>query len=123
MDRSRLLAITGQTDSRLLHKESHQNLNVVKMFEPITKWSWSIRSAKNIPEIVRRSFKIALTEKPGATHIELPQNVAKKETDIPPIEPQEIFRPKANEDQIKKAAQMILRSKKTNFICRQRLYP
>lgn len=112
MDRSRLLAITGQTDSHLLHKESHQNLNVVKMFEPITKWSWSIRSAKNIPEIVRRSFKIALTEKPGATHIELPQNVAKKETDIPPIEPQEIFRPKANEDQIKKAAQMILEAKK-----------
>jgi acetolactate synthase-1/2/3 large subunit len=112
MDRSRLLAITGQTDAHLLHKESHQNLNVVKMFEPITKWSWSIRSAKNIPEIVRRSFKIALTEKPGATHIELPQNVAKKETDIPPIEPQEIFRPKANEDQIKKAAQMILKAKK-----------
>ena len=112
MDRSRLLAITGQTDAHLLHKESHQNLNVVKMFEPITKWSWSIRSAKNIPEIVRRSFKIALTEKPGATHIELPQNVAKKETDIPPIEPQEIFRPKANEDQIKKAAQMILNAKK-----------
>ncbi|MEJ2260823.1 MAG: acetolactate synthase large subunit [Nitrosopumilaceae archaeon] len=112
MDRSRLLAITGQTDAHLLHKESHQNLNVVKMFEPITKWSWSIRSAKNIPEIVRRSFKIALTEKPGATHIELPQNVAKKETDIPPIEPQEIFRPKANEDQIKKAAKMILEAKK-----------
>lgn len=112
MDRSRLLAITGQTDAHLLHKESHQNLNVVKMFEPITKWSWSIRSAKNIPEIVRRSFKISLTEKPGATHIELPQNVAKKETEIPPIEPQEIFRPKANEDQIKKAAQMILNAKK-----------
>ena len=112
MDRSRLLAITGQTDSHLLHKESHQNLNVVKMFEPITKWSWSIRSAKNIPEIVRRSFKIALTEKPGATHIELPQNVAKKETDIPPIEPQQIFRPKANADQIKTAAKIILEAKK-----------
>lgn len=112
MDRSRLLAITGQTDSHLLHKESHQNLNVVKMFEPITKWSWSIRSAKNIPEIVRRSFKIALTEKPGATHIELPQDVAKKETHIPPIEPQQIFRSKANVDQIKKAAKIILGAEK-----------
>jgi len=112
MDRSRLLAITGQTDSHLLHKESHQNLNVVKMFESITKWSWSIRSAKNIPEIVRRSFKIALTEKPGATHIELPQDVAKKETHIPPIEPQQIFRSKANVDQIKKAAKIILEAEK-----------
>ncbi|KEQ56782.1 putative acetolactate synthase large subunit protein [Marine Group I thaumarchaeote SCGC AAA799-E16] len=112
MDRSRLLAITGQTDSHLLHKESHQNLNVVKMFEPITKWSWSIRNAKNIPEIVRRAFKIALTEKPGATHIELPQDIAKKESDIPPIGFQEIFRPKANQEQIRRAAKIILESKK-----------
>ncbi|KFM19663.1 putative acetolactate synthase large subunit protein [Marine Group I thaumarchaeote SCGC AAA799-P11] len=112
MDRSRLLAITGQTDSHLLHKESHQNLNVVKMFEPITKWSWSIRNAKNIPEIVRRAFKIALTEKPGATHIELPQDIAKRESDIPPIGFQEIFRPKANQEQIRRAAKMILESKK-----------
>jgi acetolactate synthase-1/2/3 large subunit len=112
MDRSRLLAITGQTDSHLLHKESHQNLDVVKMFEPITKWSWSIRNAKNIPEIVRRAFKIALTEKPGATHIELPQDIAKLESDIPPIGFQDIFRPTANIDQIKKAAKIILQAKK-----------
>jgi len=116
MDRSRLLAITGQTDSHLLHKESHQNLNVVKMFEPITKWSWSIRNAKNIPEIIRRAFKIALTEKPGATHIELPQDIAKLESDIPPIGFQEIFRPTANRDQIKKAAKIILEAKKPLLI-------
>ena len=112
MDRSRLLAITGQTDSYLLHKESHQNLNVVKMFEPITKWSWSIRNARNIPEIVRRAFKIALTEKPGATHIELPQDVAKLDSDIPPIGPQEIFRSKPNSKQIHEAVKIILEAKK-----------
>lgn len=116
MDRSRLLAITGQTDSHLLHKESHQNLNVVKMFEPITKWSWSIRNAKNIPEIVRRAFKISLIEKPGATHIELPQDVAKQESDIPPIIPQKLFRPRANISQIKKAAKIILEAKKPIMI-------
>ena len=112
MDRSRLLAITGQTDSYLLHKESHQNLNVVKMFEPITKWSWSIRNAKNIPEIVRRAFKIALTEKPGATHIELPQDVAKLDSDIPPIGSQEIFRSKPNSNLINQAVKIILEAKK-----------
>ena len=112
MDRSRLLAITGQTDSHLLHKESHQNLDVVRMFEPITKWSWSIRNAKNIPEIVRRAFKIALTEKPGATHIELPQDIAKHESHILPIGYQEVFRSKANKSQIKLAAQMILEAKR-----------
>ena len=116
MDRSRLLAITGQTDSHLLHKESHQNLNVVDMFEPITKWSWSIRNAKNIPEIVRRAFKIALTEKPGATHIELPQDVAKQESDIPPIGYQEFFRPKANSRLIREATRIILDAKKPIMI-------
>ena len=83
MDRSRLLAITGQKNSHLLHKESHQNMDVVTMFAPITKWSWSIRNARNIPEIVRRAFKISLAEKPGAVHIELPQDIAKRESAIP----------------------------------------
>ncbi len=111
MDRSRLLAITGQTDSHLLHKESHQNMDAITLFKPITKWNWSIRNAQNIPEIVRRAFKIALEEKPGATHIELPQDVAKKESDIPPIEPQPIFRSEANEQLIKQAAELILKAK------------
>ena len=112
MDRSRLLAITGQKDSHLLHKESHQNMDAITMFKPITKWNWSIRNAKNIPEIVRRAFKIALSEKPGATHIELPQDIAKRKSNIPPITPQKIRRPKANEDLIKEAAEIILQAKK-----------
>ncbi len=112
MDRSRLLAITGQKDSNLLHKESHQNMDVITMFKPITKWNWSIRNADNIPEIVRRAFKIALEEKPGATHLELPQDIAKKQSKIKPIEPTEIFRPKANEKLIKEAANLILSAKK-----------
>ena len=111
MDRSRLLAITGQTDSHLLHKESHQNMDAITMFKPITKWNWSIRNPQNIPEIVRRAFKISLEEKPGAVHIELPQDIAKKDADIPPIEPQPIFRSGANEELIKQAAQLILHAK------------
>src|SRR6185437_13910255 len=72
MDRSPLLAITGQTSTNSLHKESHQNMDVVTMFKPITKWSWSIRNADSIPEIIRRAFKIALEEKGGAIQLELP---------------------------------------------------
>ena len=112
MDRSRLLAITGQKDSHLLHKESHQNMDAITMFQPITKWNWSIRNAKNIPEIVRRAFKIALSEKPGATHIELPQDIAKRKSNIPPINPQKIRRPKANDDLIKEATSIILEAKR-----------
>ncbi|MFB5645976.1 MAG: thiamine pyrophosphate-dependent enzyme, partial [Nitrosopumilaceae archaeon] len=58
----------------------------------------------------------SLTEKPGATHIELPQDVAKKESDIPPITPQKLFRPRANLSQIKKAANMILEAKRPIMI-------
>ena len=112
MDRSRLLSITGQKNSHLLHKESHQNMNVVHMFEPITKWSWSIRNARNIPEIVRRAFKIAMAEKPGAVHIELPQDIAKRESSIPPITPQKTYRPRANQNLIEQAAEMILQAKR-----------
>ena len=112
MDRSRLLAITGQKDSHLLHKESHQNMDAISMFQPITKWNWSIRNAKNIPEIVRRAFKIALSEKPGATHIELPQDIAKRKSNIPPIIPQKIRRSKANEELIKEATSIILEAKR-----------
>ena len=66
MDRSSILAITGQTDTDLLHKEAHQNIDAVTMFKPITKWSWSIRKADSVPENVRRAFKIALEEKASA---------------------------------------------------------
>jgi acetolactate synthase I/II/III large subunit len=111
MDRSPLLAITGQTSTDQLHKESHQNMDPIPMFEPITKWRWSIRNADSIPEIIRRAFKIALEEKGGAVHLELPQDVAKMESDIKPIGLKEILRPRPNKDLIKKAAKMISESK------------
>src|ERR671931_1564303 len=92
MDRSPVLAITGQTDSNLLHKESHQNMDAVTMFKPITKWSWSIRNANSIPEIIRRAFKISLEEKAGAVHLVLPRDIAKEESEIKPIRPQGLSR-------------------------------
>jgi acetolactate synthase I/II/III large subunit len=114
MDRSRVLAITGQTDSRMLHKESHQNMDVITMFKPITKWNWSIRNGDNVPEIVRRAFKIAKEEKAGATHIELPQDVAKQQSTIKPIKkpPEEVLRSQPNKSLIEKAVSLILEAEK-----------
>ena len=85
MDRSPLLAITGQTEITQMHKESHQNMDPVTMFTPITKWSWSIKDADGIPEILRRAFKIATEEKKGATHLDLPIDVAKMESSLKPL--------------------------------------
>lgn len=111
MDRSPILVITGQTDTDFLHKESHQNMDAVAMFKPITKWRWSIRNADSIPEIVRRAFKIALEEKAGAVHLELPQDIAKMSSDIKPIKTQQVFRSRPNKELIEKAANLILESK------------
>ncbi len=111
MDRSRVLAITGQTDSHLLHKESHQNMDAITMLKPITKWNWSIRNVDNIPEIVRRAFKISLEEKAGATHIELPQDVAKRESSILPVTPTPTIRSKPHPSIVQKAAKLIIDAK------------
>lgn len=113
MDRSRVLAITGQIDSNMLHKESHQNMDVITMFKPITKWNQSIRNGDNIPEIIRRAFKIANEEKAGATHIELPQDVAKQQSNIMPIPKQgDVPRSYPNKFVIDKAVKLILDSRK-----------
>jgi acetolactate synthase-1/2/3 large subunit len=107
MDRSPILAITGQTDTHLLHKESHQNMDAVTMFKPITKWSWSIRNADSIPEIIRRACKISLEEKAGAVHLVLPHDIAKEKSDIKPIRTQELSRPKPAHRLVEIAAKMI----------------
>ena len=112
MDRSRVLAITGQTDTNSLHKESHQNMDVITMFKPITKWNWSVRNADSIPEVIRRSFKISLEEKSGATHIELPQDIAKMNSEIIPIPSTDVLRSLPNMFLIKKAVKLILDAKK-----------
>ncbi|MBU0519856.1 acetolactate synthase large subunit [bacterium] len=84
-DRSPCLAITGQASTERLHKESHQNMNVIDMFKPLTKWTTTIRQPDSIPEVIHKAFRLATTEKPGACHIELPENIAKMECHLKPI--------------------------------------
>lgn len=76
MDRAPLVAIAGQGSTTRMHKESHQILDLVSLFDPITKYSTQIRTPEVIPEIVRKAFKTAQTEKPGASFIDFPENIA-----------------------------------------------
>jgi acetolactate synthase I/II/III large subunit len=76
LDCAPLVAITGQVGTDRMHIESHQYLDLVAMFAPITKWNTQIVRPSNTPEIVRKAFKLAQTEKPGAVHIDLPENIA-----------------------------------------------
>src|SRR5467141_4119274 len=76
LDRAPLVAITGQAGRDRIHKESHQYVDIVHMFQPLTKWNTRLALASVIPEAVRKAFKVAETEKPGACHLELPEDVA-----------------------------------------------
>jgi acetolactate synthase-1/2/3 large subunit len=93
MDRAPMVVLTGQADSKRQHKESHQAMDVVSMFKPVTKWAHAIYHPDNIPEVIRKAFKLATTEKPGACHIELAEDIAKQETDGTPLRVGRVRRP------------------------------
>jgi acetolactate synthase-1/2/3 large subunit len=85
LDRSPLVALTGQADLERMHKESHQHIDVVSMFRPVTKWNARLQSSRVIPEVVRKAFKVAQAQKPGPTHIELPEDVMGEMVDAEPL--------------------------------------
>jgi acetolactate synthase I/II/III large subunit len=75
LDRAPLVALTGQADLERMHKESHQHIDVVGLMSPITKWNARLSDPSITAEVVRKAFKVAESEKPGATHLELPEDV------------------------------------------------
>ena len=93
MDRAPLVAIAGQGATTRLHKESHQILDLVNMFKPITKYSTQVLDPGITPEIVRKAFKVAQTEKPGAAFIDFPENIAEMKVDKKPIPVQSAYSP------------------------------
>jgi acetolactate synthase I/II/III large subunit len=85
LDRSPMVALTGQADMQRMHKESHQYLDIVDMLRPVTKFNARLNSARVIPELVRKAFKVAQAQKPGPTHIELPEDVMAAQVDAEPL--------------------------------------
>ncbi|MBI2487004.1 MAG: acetolactate synthase large subunit [Deltaproteobacteria bacterium] len=111
MDRAPLVAITGQASLDRMHKESHQYIDIVEIFRPITKWNTQIKKPAIIPEAVRKAFKVAQTEKPGATHIDFPEDVAGLDVDEKPLLVQFPFRPEPLAAQVERAAKIISEAK------------
>ncbi|HEY5322917.1 MAG TPA: acetolactate synthase large subunit [Caldimonas sp.] len=111
MDRAPIVAIAGQGATTRLHKESHQILDLVSMFDPITKYSTQILEPGIVPEIVRKAFKVAQTEKPGATFIDFPENVAEMPTDKKPIKVQTAYTSEAPGHKVEEAAKLITAAK------------
>ena len=111
MDRAPIVAIAGQGATTRLHKESHQILDLVSMFRPITKYATQILQPGIVPEIVRKAFKVAQTEKPGATFIDFPENVAEMTTDKQPIKVQRAYTSEAPGHKVDEAARLITAAK------------
>ena len=80
LDRAPIVVLTGQGDLERMHKESHQYIDVLAIMRPITKWNARVGDPAIIPEVVRKAFKVAEAEKPGSTHIELPEDVMAADT-------------------------------------------
>jgi acetolactate synthase I/II/III large subunit len=108
LDRSPLVALTGQADLERMHKESHQHIDVVSMFHPITKWNVRLNSSRVIPEVVRKAFKVAQAQKPGPTHVELPEDVMADMVDAEPLPAQRrVRRPEPSGRELHEAANLI----------------
>jgi acetolactate synthase-1/2/3 large subunit len=108
MDGAPLVAIAGQASTTRMHKESHQHLDLLDLFSSITKYAGQVRSPQVLPEVVRKAFKVAQTEKPGATFIDLPENVAAADAgDAVPLTAQQPAQPAPNPEKAARAAELI----------------
>lgn len=74
-DSSPLVAISAQVGLNRIYKESHQIVDLVAMFKPVTKWADTILTPASVPEMVRKAFSLAQQERPGATYLAIPQDI------------------------------------------------
>jgi acetolactate synthase-1/2/3 large subunit len=98
-----ILMVTGQKPIKKSKQGRFQILDVVDMMRPITKFTHQLASADNIPSRVREAYRLAEEEKPGATHIEFPEDVADEQTDSEPLVPSIARRPSAEEKAVRAA--------------------
>jgi acetolactate synthase-1/2/3 large subunit len=116
LDRAPMVAITGQAASDKLHKEAHQVVDIVEMFRPVTKWNTRVEQVSAIPEIVRKAFRVATLSKPGPTHLEIPESVARSVLDPEdpnrPLTPGRAYFPEPTDDAVSHAARLIAASER-----------
>ena len=107
LDRAPMVALTGQAGQARIHKESHQHIDVLGLMDPITKWNARAGDPTTIPEVVRKAFKLAESEKPGPTHIELPEDVMGEPYAGSPLPRQAPVRTEPFEADVARAAQIL----------------
>lgn len=120
MDSTPIIAIGGQVAVNLLGNDAFQESDMIGITMPITKHNFQVRKANQIPDIFMKAYKIATTGRPGPVYIDLPKDpqvseckkTIPKNVEIPSYQPTV----KPNINQIKKAADMILKASKPLFL-------
>ncbi len=102
-----MMMITGQKPIKKSKQGRFQILDVVSMMGPITKFTHQMASSDNIPSRVREAYRLAEEEKPGATHIELPEDIADEHTDSRPLKRSLVRRPNADAKSIAQAIEAL----------------
>ncbi len=102
-----MLMVTGQKPIKKSKQGRFQILDVVDMMRPITKYTHQLASSDNIPSRVREAFRLAEEEKPGATHLEFPEDIADEHTDSIPLKRSLVRRPTADPKSVRAAVQKI----------------
>ncbi len=106
-----MMMITGQKPIKKSKQGRFQIIDIVDMMKPLTKYTKQVVHGNNIPTIVREAVRLAEEERPGAVHIELPEDIAAEECDTSPLEIVKNKRPLSNESSINQAVDLISNSK------------
>lgn len=113
-DSSPLVALSAQVGLDRIYKESHQIVDLVSMFRPVTKWADTVLTPHSAPEMLRKAFHVAQSERPGASYLAIPQDIEAQPmpTGLTPLAISPPARPRPNLDDIRLAANLLKKAKR-----------
>jgi acetolactate synthase-1/2/3 large subunit len=104
-----LVAISAQVGLNRQYKETHQFVDLVSMFKPVTKWAAEIKLPSAVPEMVRKTFKVAQTERPGSCYLAIPQDIEKIQvsSSLQPLLPSQVYDSAPSPSQVSHAIELL----------------
>jgi acetolactate synthase I/II/III large subunit len=111
-----LIVLTGQVASDEARPPRKQYLDLPRLFEPVTKMSFGLRSTDQVPSLVRRAFDIAMEERPGPVHLEIPENIMRAEAEGAPL-PHEAHPFPLQEGRLRESREMMISSERPLILC------
>jgi acetolactate synthase I/II/III large subunit len=108
-DSSPLVALSAQVGLGRAYKETHQFVDLLSMFKPITKWSAVVETPDALPEMIRKAFKVAQTPRPGSCYLCIPEDIEKSNVsnELVPLFPSKVYDSAPLESQIERAAKSL----------------